>query len=420
MGISSVSPAKRKIPLPNYDFQDRRLRIHKDYNSLYPNTIGEFDYLEPIALNKRELQRIRATSEAIFRVYRRVAELLKSAPREAYAQLGIPERLMDLVHLQSRCRFETVIGRLDLVHTRKSTRLLEFNADDPGLLLATFPLNAIVCRAYAKQDPNTAGPGVLSKAIRAVVCDRKKPSKRPTRVIFAYSETHPQDQVLARYLMSVSNLSHVIGGCHTTQKLTISSDCLRDARGSRIDTIWRLSPLDAFLSEIGRKEQHEECRLVHDLILQEKIRILNPPFAFLLESKAVQALIWNLCEQNSYFTKAEQNLIRKVFLPTFMDSINGKHVVKPAYGRLGDSIRVVDQDGSTIMTNGTVSYANQINVYQAYFPLPKRRFLTEKGWKDLNYVVSCFLIGGLAIGIIVRAGEGITDSSWWIVPVCVG
>jgi glutathionylspermidine synthase len=81
---------------------------------------------------------------------------------------------------------------------------------------------------------------------------------------------------------------------------------------------------------------------------------------------------------------------------------------------------VVDQNGSTAMTSGTMSYANQIQVYQTYFPLPKGRFWTEKGWNDLSYVVSCFLVGGLAIGVIVRAGEGITDSSWWIVPVYVG
>jgi glutathionylspermidine synthase len=83
------------------------------------------------------------------------------------------------------------------------------------------------------------------------------------------------------------------------------------------------------------------------LVESRQLAIINPPFSFLLESKALQAVIWNLADSGTYFTADERKLIRRHMLPTYLDppTDNSAYVVKPIYGGEGDTVSVMAPDG---------------------------------------------------------------------------
>ena len=54
-----------------------------------------------------------------------------------------------------------------------------------------------------------------------------------------------------------------------------------------------------------------------DHIAQERVKIINPPAAFVMQNKSVLALIWKLYEESVFFTEEEQDIIYKYFLPTY-------------------------------------------------------------------------------------------------------
>ncbi len=57
-----------------------------------------------------------------------------------------------------------------------------------------------------------------------------------------------------------------------------------------------------------------------ELVEEEKLIIINPPSAFLLKKKAVQAIIWSLHEENHpFYTEREHGWIEEYFLPTYLE-----------------------------------------------------------------------------------------------------
>src|SRR5207247_435116 len=145
--------------------------------------------------------------------------------------------------------------------------------------------------------------------------------------------------------------------------------------------------------------------LLFDLVRQHRLALINPPSAFLLQSKAVQAIVWGLHEANLYFTADEHRLIQRHMLPTYMDPVfhEEKYVIKPVYGSQGDTISVVDPKKGETWRSATSTYAGQPMVYQQYVEMPLMDAMTEDGPRRLRALTTCFLIAGEPAGIGMRA-----------------
>jgi len=161
--------------------------------------------------------------------------------------------------------------------------------------------------------------------------------------------------------------------------------------------------------------------MVLRFVEQRRLAIINAPFSFLLQSKALQAVIWNLFESGQYFAEDERRLIERYMLPTYLDppADNTAYVVKPVYGAEGDTVKVVTPGGGVVDKSVYTSYSDQVMVYQKYVDLMPSEMMTEYGPRTLHVVTSCFLIAGKPSGICMRAGEAITDESAWVLPVCI-
>jgi len=352
---------------------------------------------------------------AISRVHQRTATLLQTVPDDTLLQMGLPPATLDLSRLQIKGMCDCVIGRLDLVKVNHDYKLLEFNADTPGMVIETFPINAAVCDVAEQVDPNAEGKfaiaAALENAIRAGLSYVGKSSDQPANVVFAAHSTYERDKDVTNYLMNLIDLpAHVQKQYVSLEELRADEDGLYDPAGNVIDVLYRFQPLQFFCA----------TSFVSDLVLQTKLAIINPPGAFVLSNKAVQAIVWNLFELGKYFTDEEQSLIERHFLPTYMDPVfSDRYVVKPVYGDDGDSITIMDGEQRVLSRSSTSTYMDQPMVYQEYVELPRVELMTENGMQSLRMLTSCFLIDEKPIGICLRAGESITDFNWWYLPVCV-
>jgi len=208
------------------------------------------------------------------------------------------------------------------------------------------------------------------------------------------------------------------------EMLGIDLNGLYDPSGERIDVLYRAFPLQFIRNKIFRRQNAcvdaEMEGLLLRLVELRRLAVINPPFAFLLESKALQAVIWNLFESGHYFSHDERGFIAKYMLPTRLDAPeSGAYVIKPIYGAEGDTVAIVNPRIGSISQSACTTHAEQSMVFQKYIQLPTHKIMTEYGPKWLHVVTSCFLVSGRPAGICMRAGEAITDESAWVMPVCI-
>ena len=414
------------------NYRSGRESFYRRFGALWPGTLLDpYDLLEVYPLSSAEIAAITQAAEAIARIHKRTAKLLRTVPDEALLQMGLPRETLNLSRLQIPGMPDTVIGRLDLVNTIDGYKMLEFNADTPGLLVETFAVNARVCDASGKVNPNrhgeTALHAALRNAIRAGLEYVGRTDGESANVVFTSRSTYERDQDIALYLMGLLALPDGIQKHYVPLELLRGNERgLYDSNGDQIDVLYRFHPIQFFRGKMFRDNKDENAdihdgALLFDLVSRGRLAIINPPAAFLLESKAVQSIIWGLFQQGVYFDSEERLLIEHYFLPTYMDPIfcDEPYVAKPVYGSEGDTVAIINARPGEVFRSNNNTYAEQSMVYQKYVELPRVEIMTEDGLRSLSILTSCFLIDGQPVGITLRAGEAITDFSWWSVPICV-
>ena len=160
-----------------------------------------------------------------------------------------------------------------------------------------------------------------------------------------------------------------------------------------------------------------------EIVAAGKLALLNPPAAMLAQSKAMQALIWNLHESGEFFSPVEQEIIARHMLPTYFEdrfSDRCAYVTKPIYGREGGAVTVFGPDGVVRARDDESSYWEQPVIYQQYADLPKITVETLNGLYCGRMIVGSFLVAGQSSGIVGRVGSRITGNMAFFQPLCIG
>jgi glutathionylspermidine synthase len=387
----------------------------------------EFDVLAPCLLSRAEAGEILNAAGSLARIYNRAAQLVRRFDDGALSVLGVPPHLLRFVRCAIPGMADCVVGRFDLARTEEGYKLLEFNADVPGLIVEAFSVNTEVCRDAGKRNPNDESEQILIRALSgAVVAGLEytgKNSHEETNVVVTSVGRYLRDRAVAEYLCRL--MESFSAQFAPIETLSIDENGLYDPKGKRIDVLYRVFPLQFIRNGIfrgrGMPADPEMGGTMLRLVEQRKLAIINPPFSFLLESKALQAVIWNLANSEACFTSDERKLVTRYMLPTYFDppSDNSTYVVKPVYGAEGDSVRVIGANGTVISQAGCTTHSGQSMVYQKYVAVPAPKLMTEFGRRRLHVIMSCFLISGTPTGICQRAGESITEESAWVQPTCM-
>jgi glutathionylspermidine synthase len=418
------------------DHKERRQRFYKKiegfWSDLYDMEYALYDYN---LISTDDVDKMIHATNRIGHLYRKTAQLLRQLPAETLRLLGFRSEAIPYLRISALSE-ETVIARADLALVDGDYKLIELNADTPTFIRETFEINECIAQEFGLLSPNRGAEARLAVALRKAIDMLLPPIQkdREPYVVFTSQDDHLEDLETVRYLQRVSGMASSYVPLHELRIIkedirlhdgTIVKRGLYDHQGRKIDLLYRQTyPLEYLLDD--RSADGEEVGiLLLQLWKEREVALINPPSAFLLQSKAVQALIWGLHEEgNPFFTIEEHQWISQHFLPTYLDEEyfirkSQMYVQKPTFGREGDSVVIKNGDGVPKIADRQQTYMDEVPVYQQYVSLPETIVKTVKGYETVKLLYTCFLINGEAMGIGLRAGGVITNNLSYYLPVMV-
>jgi glutathionylspermidine synthase len=414
-------------------FKRERKNLYEQVPYFFPDLYDiEYALLDIRKHTKQEIDEIRLAAEQVGSIFLKTAPLLRELEDETLLQLGFPKESLTYCR-QKSIPYEYIIGRLDFIVSKSGIKLMEFNSDTPTFIKETFQANAFVCDYFGVENPNAGSVEVLKKEMRkAVASSWNFLDKDGTpKIVFTSHGDNIEDMWTTRFLQEQLDLpSEYVSLDHlqilTEQTVingTVTEPGLFTPSGERIDILYRQTyPVEHLVNDKEPTTDEDIGQELIKLIVEGKLMVLNPPSAFLLQSKAVQALIWGLHEEGNYFTDDEHEIIERYFLPTYLDADvfindNRPYVKKPSFGREGDTVEIYNGLGENINEEKLKNYRDHLPVFQAFHPLPKAQVRTTSGEKQVHLMYGCFLLNNKAGAIGIRAGGEITNNLSYYLPI---
>jgi len=384
----------------------------------------EYSLYDVREITKQEWENKQKFAYRCGQLFYKIANLIRSdaITNEMLLEMGYPIETLEFIRL-STMKNQTIIGRFDSVDVDGVEKLLEFNTDTPTFIKELFYVNNLVCKEFGLENPNVNEEEKLKKVLKDAIIGEclKINNKELPNVVFTSHSENVEDKNTVLYLRELSGISSKYV---PIEKLEIvKEEGLYDSDGEKIDLLYRQTvPIESLILDKDPNNGDQVGVMLLDLVKEAKLRIINPPSAFLLQNKAVMAIIWGLHEEKSpFFTEEEHNWIETHFLPTYFDSSvfeerNEKYVKKPVFGREGNTVEIYTPQNELIMEDKNKSYTDYISVYQKYIDLPKVSFKTEQGEKEEHIMTGTFLLNGMASAIGFRVGKQITDNLSYFLP----
>ena len=367
---------------------------------------------------RAELKRASAALGAIFA---RTSAVVMQADDELLLTLGLPEATWAAVRNSLPELLPTVIGRFDFAATPAGLKMLEFNAETPTDIVEAFYVNGKVCEAFGVVDPNAGLFTGLTEAFRRTAQCYRRRGWATDRIVFSSVDWHDEDAGTTRFLLAQSGLE---AGFVPLAQLRVYEDRVQVWDGNvhtPVDLLYRLHPLEK-LAEEQDTDGYPTGRRALEIVAEGRLALINPPAAIIAQSKAVQALIWNLHESGEFYTPEEQTAIQRYMLPTYFENRflgRSAYVTKPVYGREGGAVTLFGPDGVARARDEEPEYWDQPVVYQQYAELPKLTVETLNGLYCGRMIFGSFLIDGQGSGIVARVGSRITGNMAYFQPLCL-
>ena len=400
-----------------------RERLYGSIHSFWYNLNDqEYALYDILSMTKVEVDEIRFATTRIGHIFFKTAKLLRRSNDNTLKQLDIPGEILPFIRHKA-LPVESVISRVDLVKTKDGLKVLELNADTPTFEKEVFHINNVVSKHFGMLDPNKGLEGVLGKEIqRAIIeCHLRTQQEHDPYVVFTSHDDHVEDRETTTYLMNLSAISTSYIPLHKLH--IVKNKGLFDDEGRKIDVLYRQTyPLEHLIDDQDTTSKEKVGLQLLELVVAGKLSMLNPISSFLLQSKAVQSVIWGMMELgHTFFSEEEREWIRTYFLPTYLEKdpfiTNGiRYVKKPSFGREGDTVEIFEKN-QKIEEDVNKTYKDSLPVYQQYVDLPTQPISTTSGIRDSKLLIGSFLVNGRASGIGFRAGNQITDNNAYFLPV---
>lgn len=399
-----------------------RKKVYGEVKGFWPDLYQtEYALFDIYYMTKDEIEEIRRVTNRVGRIFFKTAKLLRAASESTLKQLDLPPEVLPYLR-QKFLPVESVISRLDLVQTNQGYKVLEINSDTPTFIKEVFHVNGHMAKYFCVPNPNEGLERELGNAVRKAIIESaiKLKNEKPY-VVFTSHYQHREDRGTTLYLMELAGMPANYVPLHKLQ--IVKDEGLYDDTGRKIDILYRPTyPIEFLVLEKDSLKKDLIGVQLLDLVQSGKLAIVNPISAFLLQSKAVQAVIWGLMElDHPFFTGEEKHWIRTYFLPTYLEAdpfLNKgvKYVKKPCFGREGDTVEIFTGD-KKITENVHQTYKDSVPVFQQYVELPSHEIVTLKGKRKGKLLIGSFFINGEASGIGIRAGNQITDDNAYFLPL---
>jgi glutathionylspermidine synthase len=405
-------------------YHEKRSRFYEGITHFWADLYGEeYALFDMHLLEREEVSQIRLVSDRVGHIFFKVCQLLREVPDETLLEMGFPIETHSFLRLKTH-QAESVISRLDLIPTSGGYKCIEINSDTPTFIKELYAVNGKVCREFSVENPNDGMEERLRQAVRGSIMEglEGKGLINPT-IAFTAHDDNIEDRETVIYLQQLSGLPSKFTPLH---QLQIQKGVgLFDEEGKRIDVLYRQTfPIENLITDHDEDGNPIGVWLL-ELVEQGKLVLINPPSAFLLQNKAVQAVIWGLHEEaHPFFTEQEHEWIDTYFLPTYLEAepflqSEVPYVKKPSFGREGDTVEIFRCGGELAHANTERNYTNYIAVYQKYVESQTVSFHSEKGLQKGKLLIGSFLLNGKSAALGCRVGGEITNNLSYYLPIGV-
>ncbi|ARU60671.1 glutathionylspermidine synthase [Tumebacillus avium] len=403
------------------------MRREQIYQSLQAEGIFTWDWMygEEYALaglhliTAEQRQEMAEATERLGAIFTKMVGVIQQGEDQLLLELGIPPEALAAVRVSMPVPHATVVGRFDFAPTKDGLKMLELNADTPTGIVEAFHVNGRVCAHYGVQNPNEGMAGQFAKAFGEITAAYAREGRPVERIWFSALDWHEEDAGTTKYLLDASGLP---GKFVALADLRVQDDLLYALEGEEmvpVDVLYRLHALEK-LVEDRDEDGYPTGEHVLRLIAEGRLAIINPPSGFVAQTKALQALIWNLHEQGQFFTEDEHAVIARYMLPTYLENrfLGEKaFVAKPIFGREGGAVSLFAADGQPIEQDVEEFYWEQPMIYQELVEMETVEVQTLKGLYRGHLLWGSFWIGGKASAINARIGGKITGNLSYFLPV---
>jgi glutathionylspermidine synthase len=379
-------------------------------------------YGEPYALYDKHMisteqhTRLKLATKRVSSLFYKMTTLLQQVDDETLLEMGYPRASLDFIKVDSMLA-PSVIARLDFVVDGDTFKVLELNSDTPTFIKECFHVNGKVCEAFEIDDVNEGEEVLLQRAVEHAIASVTTDGY----VVFTSHEDDVEDRETVLYLQQLCRFPTRYVPLHKLR--LIEGEGLFDEEGRKIDVLYRQTfPIESLLLDKTETGEPLGEMLLH-LVCEGKLQLINPPSAFLLQNKAVQAIIWGLHEErNLFFTEEEHCWIDEYFLPTYLEADtfvrnNTKYVKKPLYGREGDTVEIYDGSGTKVLEEKHKTYEEYGFVYQQFVKLPPAEVNVNGTMKSLHMMFGAFVLHGKESAIGCRVGGQITNNLSYFLPI---
>ncbi|KFK76633.1 glutathionylspermidine synthase preATP-grasp family protein [Bacillus cereus] len=356
-------------------------------------------------IKKEEYYDIIEATDLVKTIFQRIYEYLLES-YEGFLQLKLPTELWEVTRTHYEGLF-SYFTRFDFIVNNGEIKLIEINADTPTGYLEPSVANQVLCDHHNVINPNCLEEK-LHKAWNKIITDYQL---KPNDLIhFTSYDWHEEDFQTVKFIQHHCPQPNDYVGI---QSIVVKDDGLYTPGGIKIEYLYRLYPLEYLLDDKDSSGKRIGLMFL-DHIAQGRVKIINPPSSFLIQNKGVLALIWQLHEQNQWFTEQEHAIIEKYFLPTYFskdrfEENNIDYVKKATFGREGGGVSIINQ-GKEVAADKTPYYDQQHKIYQKYIEMPDCTIDTWDGDYTGKLLIGSHLIGGEAAGLFLRVGEKITGN----------
>ncbi|WNR43392.1 glutathionylspermidine synthase family protein [Paenibacillus roseipurpureus] len=323
--------------------------------------------------------------------------------RECYANLSIPEVLWDgLDRLEPG--EEGVISRyarFDFsINIEGKIKLLELNADTPTGYVEAAIATPWLCDQYGLVSPNVEMKELVRQAWAI---------EAPTYAACVGYGQHIEDTGTIDALVAHSQREMTCVNC---LDVWIDDGIVKVGKDQTIQRMFALYPKEWMGVDDGGEA-------LSYAIEEQLVQLFNPLHAVILQSKGLQALIWQLhLERSELFTEEEHDAIAAYMLPTFTEPhLEGNYVSKSMFGREGGSVEIYDEHGE-LAHKDEAGFDTSVffkRVYQGRADLPELSFAHGQG----HLLTGLFVLNGTPCGLLGRAGGLITGNASQFVAIGV-
>ncbi len=357
----------------------------------------EDEYIVPegIFLYQQEIDEYTQAAKEMYDIM--IDQLAKIVRERDFNYFGFPPAAVDLIIKSFEDADLHLLGRFDFAGgiTDLPIKLLEFNADMPTMipetviiqdgfnsLLPTRPYNDLfnlLSASFNNLNIKTQGASLLGTTFG------HQEDRSNVEVLLTIAE---QEGIEVNY----ADFPAIEFAPNEGIYVEVNED-----EFLKYDILLKLIPWEYIVFE-----EPDLLDDLHNLVTQDLLKIINPAYSLVFQSK-------------KFLAKLSEQYHSNILLKTTLDSSDfksRKYVEKVVFGRLGENIRIIDENAQVIeSTSG--DFGEYDRIYQEFAELYKDDY-------GEYYQPGIYLVNGNPAALSFRRGEGlIINDDCQFIPHCV-